>query len=185
MNPQPLPLTAPASCITPASSPAAMLHLVFGPQGAGKSTLANDLARQHQGVCLAIDPWMADLYGPDMAAPLDFARVMQRVRRCEGRIWTTAVAVASQGMNVVLDEGCMKVADRRRFSELAQQALLPLQMHFVTADAGIRRQRVLLRNTQRGDTFAFPVSPVMFDQMEGQFEAPSADELACAIVLNT
>lgn len=180
-SPQP---TAPASRET-ASRVTATLHLVFGPQGSGKSTVANALAKQTNGVCFAIDPWMLDLYGPDMTPPLDFAWVMQRVRRCETRMWKTAVSVARQGMDVVLDVGCMKAADRGRFSQLAEQAMLPLQMHFVSADAQTRRQRVLSRNTERGETFSFPVSPAMFDMMESQYEAPNEEELARAIVLRT
>lgn len=185
MNPQAPPPTDPESHIETASRPAATLHLVFGPQGSGKSTLANALAKQIKGVCFAIDPWMLDLYGPDMSPPLDFAWVMQRVRRCDARIWKTAIAVARQGMDVVLDVGCMKAADRKRFSQLAEQALLPLHTHFVSADAQTRRQRVQARNTERGDTFAFPVSPAMFDMMESQYEEPTEEELAGATVLRT
>lgn len=185
MNSQRLPIADPASRIDTALRPAATLHLVFGPQGSGKSTLANALAKQINGVSFGIDPWMLDLFGPDLSPPLDFAWVMQRVRRCEARIWETAVAVARQGMDVVLDVGCMKAADRKHFSQLAEQALLPLQMHFVSADAQTRRQRVQTRNTERGDTFAFPVSPAMFNMMESQYEAPHEEELAGATVLRT
>ena len=33
-----------------------LIHLVFGPQGAGKSTYAAALAERERGVVLAIDP---------------------------------------------------------------------------------------------------------------------------------
>nr|WP_233168512.1 ATP-binding protein [Xylophilus sp. ASV27] len=185
MNSQTLPPTDPASRIESPSRPAATLHLVFGPQGSGKSTHANTLAKQINGVCFAIDPWMLDLYGPDMSPPLDFSWVMQRVRRCEARIWKTAVTVARQGMDVVLDIGCMKAADRLRFSQMAAQAALPFQTHFVSTDLQTRRQRVQSRNAERGDTFAFPVSPAMFEMMESQYEAPDEAEMAHANVLKT
>lgn len=165
--------------------PVATVHLVFGPQGAGKSTHANALARQLNGVCFSIDAWLLDLFGPDLSPPLDLAWVMQRVRRCEARIWTTALAVTGQGMDVVLDLGCMKAADRQRFLRLAEEASRPLQTHFVHAKAETRRQRVAARNAERGETFAFPVSPAMFDMMETQYEAPSAQELARATVVCT
>lgn len=176
---------APARSVAAGAHRGATVHLVFGPQGAGKSTHASALARQVNGVCFSIDTWMLDLYGPDMLSPLDFAWLMQRVRRCETRIWKTAVTVARQGMDVVLDVGCMKAADRQRFLHLAEEASLLLQSHFLSADAEARRQRVVARNTERGDTFAFPVSPAMFDMMEAQYEAPSEQELACATVLRT
>lgn len=34
------------------------IHLVFGPQGAGKSTYSKELARKVNGVHLSIDEWM-------------------------------------------------------------------------------------------------------------------------------
>lgn len=162
------------------SGRAAILHLVFGPQGAGKSSYSAQLALRVHGVCLAIDPWMIELYGPDMSSPLDFAWVMQRVQRCEARIWKTAVAIARQGLSVVLDLGCMRVADRLRFAQWARQAELQLETHFVSADVHTRRQRVLSRNVERGETCSFVVSPAMFDMMERRYEAPDADELANA-----
>lgn len=52
--------------------PVTQLHLVFGPQGAGKSTHARKLAEAEQAVHLAIDDWMGQLFGPDLPQPLDF-----------------------------------------------------------------------------------------------------------------
>ncbi len=40
----------------------------------------------------------------------------------------------------------------------------------------------MARNQTRGSTFAFEVSPAMFDAMEARFEAPDDRELAAAIV---
>ncbi len=62
------------------------IHLVFGPQGAGKSSYARQLATHIEGVRLSIDDWMIQLYGPDLPKPTNFAWVIERVRRCEQRI---------------------------------------------------------------------------------------------------
>ena len=40
------------------------------------------------------------------------------------------------------------------------------------------------RNKQKGDTYEFDVSTVMFNTMEKLFEAPDNEELACSIVVN-
>ena len=41
------------------------VHLVFGPQGAGKTTHARALAARIGGVRFSIDEWMAQLFAPD------------------------------------------------------------------------------------------------------------------------
>ena len=161
------------------------VHLVFGPQGAGKSTYAATLTEAHGAVSFSIDAWMAELFGPDLPQTNLMPWVMQRVARCEARIWHSAQAVALRGVTVVLDLGFMKAASRQRFSELAEQAGLQVQRHYIHADMSTRRERVAARNSERGATFAFEVTPVMFAAMEGQFEVPDNNELIGAITLRT
>jgi len=47
------------------------IHLVFGSQGAGKSTYAKKLAEKVKGVYLSIDEWMQELYGADAPKPMN------------------------------------------------------------------------------------------------------------------
>jgi predicted kinase len=162
-----------------------VVHLVFGPQGAGKSTYARELATRVGGVRLSIDEWMGDLFGPDLTRPLNFAWIMARVQRCEQRIWVTASAIAVAGGSVVLDLGFMKVASRTAFRSRAEAAGLSVQLYVVSAPHELRRRRVLTRNTDQGATFSFEVTPTMFDVMEREFEPPTAEELAVATAVET
>ncbi|MGC0152048.1 AAA family ATPase [Chromobacterium vaccinii] len=161
------------------------LHLVFGPQGAGKSTHARKLAEAERAVHLSIDDWMGQLYGPDLPQPLDFGWVMERAARCERRIWLTALAIVRGGGRAVLDLGFMKAASRSRFLALADEHGLSAKLHYVTAAPDVRRQRVQQRNAARGDTFSFEVTPAMFDAMETQFEPATDEELARSAVIAT
>jgi predicted kinase len=161
------------------------LHLVFGPQGAGKSSYARQLATRVQGVRLSIDDWMGQLYGPDLPTPMNFAWIMERVQRCEKRIWATAAEIAGTGGHVVLDLGFMKVSNRTEFLSLASAGEHPAQLHFVNAPLDVRRQRVLQRNIDKGDTYSFEVSAPMFDFMEREFEPPTDQELARATVFHS
>ena len=111
----------------------ATLHVIFGPQGAGKTTYAVDLARRTPAVHFAMDDWMARLFAADMPRPLEFDWMMERVERCEAQIWSTAAATMAAGTSVVLDFGLMRKADRARIAEIAAACELPTQFHFVTA----------------------------------------------------
>lgn len=163
----------------------ATVHLVFGAQGAGKTSYSRQLAEQSKGTRFSIDDWMGELYGPDLPNPMSFPWIMERVGRCHRRIWSVASDVSQGGGNVVLDLGFMKVADRTRFLALADAKALSVQMHFVTAPHDLRRNRVMSRNVNKGDTFSFEVTPAMFDFMEGYFEPPTREELSACIVVDT
>ncbi|CAN5857145.1 hypothetical protein BH11PSE1_BH11PSE1_01600 [soil metagenome] len=160
----------------------ATLHVIFGPSGAGKSTYARELARSEPAVHFAIDDWMARLFAADMPEPLEFEWMMARVERCEAQIWSVAAATMAAGTSVILDLGLMRKTDRARVAEIAEAVELPIQFHFVTASAEVRRARVLERNEVRGETFALDVNPDMFDFIEGVYEAPDAAELKGAII---
>lgn len=157
------------------------VHIIFGPQGAGKSTYARKLQSGIQGTRFSIDDWMHQLYGPDMPESLNFSWIMERVRRCEVRIWATASDIAQAGGNVVLDLGFMKIESRTEFQSLADAMELKSQLHFIDAPHAIRKERVLARNVTQGETFSFEVTAGMFDFMENEFQRPTDSELARAI----
>jgi predicted kinase len=163
----------------------ATVHMVFGQQGAGKTTYARELADREQGTRFSIDEWMGELYGPDIPKPISFPWIMERVQRCEKRIWAVAADVAQRGGNVILDLGFMKIEDRSRFITLAEARRLPVRTHYVTAPLALRRDRVLSRNVNKSETFSFEVTPEMFDFMEAQFQSPTNSESAKCIVFDT
>lgn len=161
------------------------IHIVFGPQGAGKSTIARRLAQEVQGIRFAIDDWMHQLYGPDLPKPMNLAWIMERVQRCEKRIWQTASDAALIGTNIILDLGFMKKESRRAFRSLAENENLEVKFHFVDAPYEVRKERVLARNNAKGETFTFEVTAEMFDFMDNEFQVPEADELIMAVKYNT
>ncbi|MBN3002885.1 ATP-binding protein [Chromobacterium alkanivorans] len=152
------------------------LHLIYGPQGAGKSTLARKLAASRQAIVFSIDDWMQTLFGADCPQPITMEWALARVARCEALIWPLCRQILAAGGEVALDLGLMRVADRERWRRLAAEAGYPLRDVFVDAERAERKQRVMRRNTEGGDTFSFTVSPAMFDAMDALFEAPSVEE---------
>ncbi len=161
------------------------IHIVFGPQGAGKSTYAKKFSEEVNGVHLSIDDWMWKLYGEDLPKPMNFKWIMERVGRCEKQIWATSEKISSCGCEVILDLGFTKLAKRELFKTLAKDQNIPTQLHYVKAPHSIRRKRVLDRNIEKGETFSFEVTPGMFDFMETEFESPTEKELVKAVIIDT
>src|SRR5712664_415042 len=98
------------------------VHIIFGPLGAGKSTLARQLSMKVNGVRFSIDEWMHRLYGADLPNPISLAWILPRVQRCEDQMWQTSLQILTSGRDVVLDQGFMTEADRTRIRRLARQA---------------------------------------------------------------
>ena len=57
----------------------ATVHIVFGSQGAGKTTYARQLASETKGTRFSIDEWMGELFGPDLPKPMSLPWIMERV----------------------------------------------------------------------------------------------------------
>ena len=159
----------------------ATVHIVFGSQGAGKTTYSRQLADATNSTRFSIDEWMGELFGPDLPTPMNLTWIMERVQRCESRIWSTASEVVQRGGSAALDLGFLRVSDRSRFIKLAEVKGLPVQLHYVDAPHDVRRARVASRNAKKGETFAFEVTPAMFDFMEKQFERPTETELSRSV----
>jgi predicted kinase len=160
----------------------ATLNVIFGPCGAGKTTYAHAFARREKAVAFILDDWMARMFGPDMPEPLQYDWMLERVGRCEAQIWSVAAGTIAAGTSVILDIGLMRVADRDRVRQIAEATELPLQFHFVDAPQEVRRARVASRNEVRGEGFAIPVSPDMFEFIEGVYEPPQPGELTGAVI---
>ncbi len=102
----------------------AVLHLMCGKAGAGKSTLAQSLAQQPQTLLLSEDAWLATLYEQEMASLQDYARCSDRLRRALGG---HLVQLLRGGWSVALDFP-MNTPDRRRWAKaLAEGAVAALR----------------------------------------------------------
>ncbi|WP_316846812.1 AAA family ATPase [Pedobacter psychrodurus] len=162
-----------------------MIHLIFGEQGAGKSTYAIKLASKVNGVHLSIDDWMQDLFSHDLPIPMDIGWIRARVKRCEKKIWSTALQIVRSGGNVILDLGFMKTENRSLYIALAQESGIQIERHYITAELSTRYKRVMKRNSDRNKTYSFEVTPTMFHYMENEFESPTEDELKTVVIVNT
>jgi len=161
------------------------IHIVFGPQGAGKTTYSKQLSKEVNGVHLSIDDWMWKLFGDDLPKSMNFKWIMERVERCEKQIWELSKKISNCDCDVILDLGFTKREKRKLFIQLIEDHKKEVKIHFINAPHSIRRKRVLERNINKGDTFSFEVTPGMFDFMEGEFHTPSETELKNAIVIET
>src|SRR5690348_5585269 len=91
------------------------MYLMVGLPGAGKTTIAKELARSQQALRLTPDEWHLPLFGQSLTAG-------GKRDILEGRLITVALRTLRLGTNVVLDFGLWGRDERSALRWLADEA---------------------------------------------------------------
>ncbi|MCB1692242.1 MAG: ATP-binding protein [Pseudomonadales bacterium] len=162
----------------------ALIHLIEGPIGAGKSTYARALGDRLGAPYFCLDEWIARLFIPDRPPGADAAWYLARKDRCVEQICDVALAVLRAGKDVVLELGLLRSADRASLYEWADEAGFEVRVYVLDAPLHIRRERIRLRNLERGPTWSVDVTEEMFERSSGWWEPPDDTEYATRTILD-
>ncbi|MFZ6052522.1 AAA family ATPase [Halocola ammonii] len=160
-----------------------MIHLIVGNTGSGKTTYSNQLKAEIGGIVFSIDKWNKTLFLPDKKETNGLDWFLERIDRAEEMIMNLVEQLEATGTDSILDLGLAKKEHREKFRAFALEKGFELKTHFLDLSKKTRWQRVLKRNTDKGDTFEFEVTQENFDFMEDWFEPPTQDEMTNGIVL--
>jgi predicted kinase len=147
---------------------AATMFLMTGLPGAGKTTLARQLAAAHRALRLTPDHWMIPLFGDPMAGGKRFA--------VEGRLISVALQALRLGTSVVLDFGLSGRDERSALRWLARSAGASCQVVYLPVDKDVQLARIAHRQATAPDE-TFPMSEADVAQWREQFQIPDAAEL--------
>lgn len=159
-----------------------MIHFIYGPVGAGKTTYGRSLAAERGAVFFCLDEWMAALFLMDAPSPMTFDWALTRTERCETQIWTVTRQLLPRGVDVILELGFFKREQRDRWRARAAEVGALVEVHVMEVPREVRRERVRARN--RGSaTYTVEVDDATFDWAEEYYEALGADELRGANIV--
>ncbi|OMH36154.1 ATP-binding protein [Motiliproteus sp. MSK22-1] len=168
-----------------------MIHLICGPIGAGKTTVAHIVSEKCGAIRFSEDEWLDRLFVADapeglLNEPVEdvTAWAAEKYHRCRGQIWKICDQLLEQRLSVVLDGAAANKEQRDLIRKKAKQYDVDFQLHYVTAEVETRRQRIIERNAEKSKTFSLKVTPEMFDMMEAFFEAPTTEELVGAQIID-
>jgi predicted kinase len=147
----------------------ARLILTCGLPGAGKTTLARQLAADRGAVCLTKDEWLWALG----STPWD-ALTQEKV---EHALWQLAQDILRLGLSVVLDFGLWARIERDEMRAVARGLGVGVELHYRDEPADELCRRIDARNSQP-PWDSHPIRRTDLDGWIRLFHAPDAAELA-------
>ena len=147
------------------------LHILCGKIASGKSTLAAKLSSSPATVLISEDIWLADLFGPEMAAIKDYVRCSARLRAA---MEPHVVSLLNAGVSVVLDFPANTPNMRGWMKQIIVTAECGHTLHFLNVSDEICRIRLQERNAS--GLHPFEVSDEQFEQITRHFIAPEVEE---------
>jgi len=151
----------------------AVLHFICGKAGAGKTTLARQLARDMPAECICEDEWLSRV-DPPISTVADYLAHSARLRSALG---PHIIARLKSGVSVVLDFAGNTPREREWVRSLFETADTPHVLHHLRADDDACRRRVHRRNVEQpAGVFFGVVTDAQLEDVNRLFAEPSPSE---------
>jgi predicted kinase len=151
----------------------ATLHFVSGKAGAGKTTLARQIARTAPAVLICEDEWMSRLED----AIENLHQYLTAAAKIRSVIAPLSVDLLKLGTSVVFDFAGNTVNDRRWVRSIFEGANADHRLHYVVADDHTCKARVRQRNVSKPEGVFFGiVTDQQIDQVNKFFAPPAVEE---------
>lgn len=147
----------------------ARLILTCGLPGAGKTTLATQLAADRSAVRLTKDEWLWALGCTPWDEPTR--------EKVEQELWRLAQEILGLGLSVVVDFGLWARIERDEMRGVARGLGVGVELHYLDTPSDELWRRIEARNSEP-PWDSYPIHRADFDRWLRVFQAPDPAELA-------
>ncbi|HEU5430423.1 MAG TPA: ATP-binding protein [Thermomicrobiales bacterium] len=149
----------------------AVVYVLCGFIGAGKTTFAKQLAAQTGAVRITKDEWLIRMVGndPTIDGYADYDAKMCGLSR------DVAFQLAANGIDVIIDEGVWEKEQRDRLRQRAEEVGAEAVVYFLDTPMETIRERVARRNMNAAND-SFKISGELLDFYLQYWEPPGEDE---------
>lgn len=147
----------------------ARLLLTCGLPGAGKTTIARQLAADRSALRLTQDEWLIALGSSPWDAPTR--------EKLDHELWHLAQDLLRLGLSVVLDFGLWARIERDEMRSAARGLGVGVELHYLDVPTDELWRRIQARNSEPPWN-SYPIGRADFDEWLRSFQAPDAAELA-------
>ena len=147
----------------------ARLILTCGLPGAGKTTLATQLAADRSAVRLTKDEWLWALGCTPWDEPTR--------EKVEQELWRLAQEILRLGLSVVVDFGLWARIERDEMRGVARGLGVGVELHYLDTPSDELWRRIEARNSEP-PWDSYPIRRADFDRWLCVFQAPDPGELA-------
>jgi predicted kinase len=162
----------------------AIVHLIAGLPGAGKSTYAQQLQLRTGAVVFTLDRFLITMFGRYDVPDVGGAEHVRRVLACREAIWMSAEKLLARGSDVILDDGYFLREHRRKVVDAAVALGAAAKIHFIDTPLAEIRRRLADRN-QNLPVYNFAIGPETLEGCLRLFETPSDADAAEVIIVQS
>ena len=155
----------------------AILHLMVGLPGSGKTTEAIRLEKEYHAIRFTPDEWHLKLFGNDFSGQWPDEVHDQRHSKVEQLMWETGKKMLALRVDVILDFGFWAREERDALRAEAEKLGVGFQIHYMACSEEELWRRLQLRNERAGKTPVFRVSRENLSEWASIFQPPTQDEL--------
>ncbi|MFL6673090.1 MAG: AAA family ATPase [Massilia sp.] len=147
------------------------LHFMCGKMGAGKSTLAKELAVSRSAILLSEDELLRQLYPQEVVDLTSYVSLSGRIKLA---LTEHICELLRQGLPVILDFPANTVGQRTWFRQLIERSGAAHQLHYlVVSNETCKRQIAQRRASHPEDTLQ---DEATFDALLSYFSEPVPEE---------